>query len=158
MSDRLITDCVLELQQKIPLIIADYATQFPGQTLGAICTLRSIAEQQADYAKGRTVAPIGARYEVTTIDGVTKFSKHNPWPNQPLSQAVDFGVFINKAYMTEDSYYYPLLDLARKYSLISGLDFFNTGLPLADCLAKKTFHDPPHVEVPGPLYMPKQVS
>ena len=155
MASRLLTDCVMDLQQKVPLIILDYETQNPGTDLKVICSLRSTAEQQLLYARGRTVAPFGPKYEVTTVDGVHKFSKHNPDPIEPKAKAVDFGVFIGGKYMTQDHYYYPLLELARKYFLISGLDFHNTGQTLQQCLARPGFKDIPHVEVPGPLYVPK---
>jgi hypothetical protein len=158
MASRLLTDCVIGLQQKVPLIILDYETQNSGTDLNIICSLRSTAEQQLLYARGRTVAPYGFKYEVTQVDGVHKFSKHNPNPLSLLSQAVDFGVFIGGKYMTQSYYYYPLLDLARKYKLISGLDFFNTGQPLQACLDRPGFKDLPHVEIPGPLYVPPKVG
>ena len=146
MASRLLTDTVPELQTKVPLIISDYETAYPGRELKVICTLRSTEEQQALFDEGRT-----------KVDGVHKFSKHNPDPTEPLAKAVDFGVFVNNQYITQNSYYYPLLDLARKYQLISGLDFFDTGQPLEQCLAHPYFKDPPHVEIPGKLYVPPQV-
>lgn len=153
-ASRSLLDCVQLLQSKVPLIIADYQAQFPTRELRVICSLRSTIEQQQIFAIGRTVPPIGVRFWRTKVDGVTKFSKHNPDPNEPLSKAVDFGVFVGGKYITTDSFYYPLLDLARKYNLISGIDFFNRGFPLEDCLSLPEFHDVPHVEVPGPLYHP----
>ena len=144
MASRLLTDAVPELQLKAPLIINDYQMQFPDRVLKVICTLRSTQEQQALFFQGRT-----------KVDGIHKFSKHNPDPIELLAKAVDFGVFVCPTYITQESYYYPLLDLARKYQLISGLDFFNTGVPLAECLLHTYFKDPPHIEVPGPLYVPK---
>lgn len=158
MSSRSLTDCVIELQQKVPLIILDYDTQNPGTDIRIICSLRSTAEQQLLYSRGRTAAPYGPRYEVTKVDGVFKFSKHNPDPIEPKAKAVDFGVFIGGKYMTQDHYYYPLLELARKYNLISGLDFFNTGQPLQACLDRPGFKDLPHIEVPGPLYEPPKAG
>jgi hypothetical protein len=152
MASRNLTDAVPELQQKVPVIILDYETQFVGRILKVICTLRSTAEQQALYALGRTD---GSDHIVTQIDGVTKFSKHNPDPIEPKSKAVDFGVFIGGKYITNAFYYYPLLDLARKYNLVSGLDFARTGAPLQECLNRKGFKDAPHVEIPGPIYVPK---
>lgn len=147
MSSRLLTDAVIELQQKVPVIILDYETANVGRELKVICTLRSTEEQQALFNQGRT-----------KVDGVHKFSKHNPWPTQPKAQAVDFGVFMNGVYITKNSYYYPLLDLARKYNLISGFDFFNTGDTLEKCLLHSYFKDPPHIEIPGPLYEPPAIG
>lgn len=155
MSSRLLSDCVLELQQKVPVIIFDYETQYVGRVLKVICSLRSTQEQQALYALGRTD---GSAHIVTQIDGVRKFSKHNPDPIESKSKAVDFGVFVGGKYIMKDFYYYPLLDLARKYNLVSGLDFARTGASLQDCLNKKGFKDPPHIEIPGPIYMPKKIG
>jgi hypothetical protein len=155
MSTRNILDAVPELQTKIPLIIVDYAKLYPDRILKIICVLRSTKEQQALYALGRTD---GSDHIVTQIDGVTKFSKHNPDPVEPKSKAIDFGVFVGGKYITRDFYYYPLLDLARKYNLVSGIDFDRTGLPLQGCLSRKGFKDPPHIEVPGPIYVPKKIG
>ena len=147
MSSRLLTDCVMELQQKVPVIILDYETAYPGRVLKVICTLRSTQEQQVLFAQGRT-----------KVDGVHKFSLHNPDPENSLSRAVDFGVFVNNQYITQNFYYYPLLDLARKYSLISGFDFFETGEPLEKCLLHKYFKDPPHIQTHAKLYVPPVVG
>lgn len=157
MASRKLEDCVDELQQKIPLIIAEYNQTFPERELRIICTLRSTEEQQNLYAVGRTVPPIGNKYIVTTVDGVKKFSKHNPDPLEPKAKAVDFGLFIGGKYITTDEFYYPLLELARKNDLVSGLDFSETGLPLVEVLRKRGFKDSPHVEVRGPIYMPQGV-
>jgi hypothetical protein len=154
MASRLLTDCVDELQQKVPLIIAEYNALFPGRSLRPISTLRSTAEQQAIFAIGRTKEPIGDRYIRTKIDGVTKFSKHNPDPNEPKSKAVDFGVFVGGKYITDDSFYFPLLELARKHDLISGGDFSLSGHTLQVLRAEKDWRDWPHIETKAPLYIP----
>ena len=156
MASRDLNDAVPELQVKVPLIIADYVAQFPDRDLRVICTLRTTTEQQQLYARGRSFPPYGRDYQVTDVDGVTKFSKHNPDPVEPKSKAVDFGVFIVKKYITNETYYYPLLDLARKYNLVSGGDFHLTGLPLDQVLKLEGFKDWPHVEVTGALYVPPQ--
>lgn len=154
MASRKLEDCVNILQQKIPLIINEYNQTYPERELRVICTLRSTQEQQDLFAVGRTKPPIGNKYIVTQIDGVTKFSKHNPDPVEPKAKAVDLGIFIGGRYMTEDNFYYPLLDLARKNDLVSGLDFRETGLTLVELLKKRSFKDSPHVEVRGPVYVP----
>ena len=155
MASRDILDCVPELRLKVPLIIQDYNQQFPDRNLFIVCTLRSTAEQQAIWSIGRTKPPIGPQYYRTYVDGIVRFSKHNPDPSEPLSKAVDFGVSVGGKYITITNYYYPLLDLARKYSLTSGIDFHNTGLPLEALLVNNNFKDWPHVEITGPLYQVK---
>lgn len=147
MASKDLKDAVPELEQKIPLIIKDYESMFPERKLEVICSLRSTEEQQHLYAIGRTLEPIGRKYIVTQKDGVTKLSKHNPTPTCKLSRAVDFGVFVGGKYITQIEYYYPLLDLARKYDLISGLDFSNTGQTLEQRKLSKNFKDAPHIEV-----------
>src|SRR3974377_1754464 len=154
MTDRNLADCVPELQKKVPLLIEDYNSMFPGRQLKSICTLRSTQEQQNLFAVGRTIPPYGPKYYLTKVDGVIKFSKHNPDPIEPLSKAVDFGVFIGGKYLKHDIFYYPLLDLARKYELVSGLYFFQRGLPLEVLLQLPEFRDSPHIETKGPLYSP----
>lgn len=146
MASRDLNLCVPELQEKIPLIIQGYQLLFPDRELRIICTLRSSEEQQKLYAIGRTIPPIGKKFEVTQVDGVKVFSKHNPNPTEVLSRAVDFGVFIGGKYMTKGEYYYPLLNFARQVGLISGLDFKDTGKPLEELLKSKSFKDAPHVQ------------
>ena len=146
MASRNLSDCVPELQAKIPLIIKDYNTLFLDRTLFITCTLRSTLEQVQLFAVGRTREPIGKSYIVTWQDGLTRCSMHNPLPDQPLSRAVDLGVLIGGKYMGKDIYYRPLLDLARKYNLISGWDFRNSGLPMDQLIGDGHFHDAPHIE------------
>jgi hypothetical protein len=157
MSSRDLKDCVDELQLKVPQIIDEYNKTYPGRELRVICTLRNTQEQQNLYAVGRTIPPLGPNYWLTKVDGVKKFSKHNPDPIQPLSKAVDVGVFIGGKYIREDSYYYGLLELARKNLLVSGLDFRESGLTLVQLLHDGHFHDIPHIEVKGPIYEPQGV-
>lgn len=137
MASRKIEDCVEELQQKVPKIIADYNAAFPDRTLFIVCTLRSAAEQYVAFRTGHS-----------QIDGIHKIGKHNPIPNkQPKSRAVDFGVLIDKKYMSDAKYYYPLLDLARKYDLVSGIDFKQTGQTLEQRVAASgEFRDWCHLE------------
>lgn len=152
MASRDLKLCVPELQTKIPYIIDDYNCMFPGKSLEVICTLRSTEEQQHLYQIGRSIPPLGPQYVVTTVDGMFKFSKHNPDPKEPLAKAVDFGVFAGGKYLTAKQYYYPLLDLSRKYKLISGIDFRGSTLPLETLLQRPGFKDFPHVEIQGLLY------
>ena len=152
MPSRDLNDCVPELAQKIELIIKEYNELYPDRKLIIICSLRSTKEQQALYAKGRTIPPLGKRYHVTQVDGVRVFSAHNPDPIEPKAKAVDFGVIENGKYVVKDNAYFPLLALARKYNLICGLDFANSGKPLNELLKDGKFHDVAHVQVNRPLY------
>jgi hypothetical protein len=152
MSSRNLTDAVPELQTKVPVIISEFNSLFPERTLFVVCTLRSTEEQQAIWKIGRETPPIGPKYIRTWVDGIIRFSKHNPDPNEPLAKAVDFGVLVGGKYIDINQYYYPLLDLARKYNLTSGGDFHNTGLPLDKILQQSGFKDWPHIEVKGSLY------
>ena len=158
MSSRDPKDCVPELADLIPKIVADYNAIFllEKAVLRPICTLRLASEQFALFKIGReiemvdgvpVVKSVNKGKTVTQIDGITKFSKHNATPTQPLSRAVDFGVFIGGKYITDTKYYEPLLDLAKKYGLRSGWDFRDSGLSIPE-LKKKTawFKDPPHIE------------
>ena len=134
MASRDLSLCVEELQNKVPLIIADYNQSNTPYTITVICTLRPTAEQQALYAKGRTVPGRIVTYK----DGVTSFGAHNPTPTQPLSRAVDFGVFRGKDYITQNIFYAPLGPLADKYGLIWGGSW-------------KTLKDYPHIETKDAL-------
>lgn len=159
MSSRSLSDCVDSLSLAASYIIEDYGRMMinDGLTLRPICTLRSAAEQLEAFKKGRVIEMVDGKpivieehpgLIVTKIDGITKTSKHNPTNEYPLSRAVDFGVF-NKAgkYLTDNKYYEPLLDLARKYNLITGWDFKQTGLPIEKLLKIPDFRDPPHVQL-----------
>lgn len=147
MASRLLSDCVPELVEKIPLIIKDYEELFTDRSLIITCSLRSTEEQQQIYAVGRTKAPLGKKFYLTQIDGIKILSFHNPTPDQPLSRAVDMGVIVGGKYITDNTFYYPLLDIARKYNLTSGLDFKNSGKPLTEILKNGEFHDCPHLQV-----------
>lgn len=155
MASRDLKLCVLELQEKIPLIQEEYQKLYPERELRIICTLRPNKEQANLFAIGRTIPPIGKKYWVTQVDGITTFSKHNPDPLESLSKAVDFGVFIGGKYITNNSFYYPLLELARKHDLISGIDFGNSGKPLDELLKDKSWKDFPHVETKSKYYKEK---
>lgn len=133
MSSRDINDCVDELKEKIPKIVTDYNQMFPERELKPIETLRSLEEQLIAYKKGKSQLKVGL---------------HNPSKEYPKSRACDFGVFIKGKYMTDEKYYYPLLELCRKYDLISGIDFKETNQTLEQRIAaKKEFRDWPHIQV-----------
>lgn len=63
-----------ELQRRIALLKQECAKQ--GLHIGISECVRTPAEQDALYAKGRTVAPIGNKYTVTNCKGSTYSSMH----------------------------------------------------------------------------------
>jgi peptidoglycan L-alanyl-D-glutamate endopeptidase CwlK len=134
MASRDLALCVEELRNKVPLIIDEYHQINAPYIIKIICTLRSTQEQQELYAKGRTTPGNIVTYK----DGVTSFGAHNPTPTQPLSRAVDFGVFRGKDYITQNTYYSPLGPLAEKYGLVWGGSW-------------ETFKDTPHIETKDAL-------
>ena len=132
-----INDCVGELKEKIPKIIADYNEMFPDRKLFVVCTLRSLEDQLKAFIEGKS-----------QIDGVHKFGRHNAIPGKyDKSRAVDFGVMIKGKYEGNGKYYTYLLDLARKYDLVSGIDFKQTGQSAFERLASKDFIDSAHIEL-----------
>jgi hypothetical protein len=148
------------LANKIELIVKEYNETFfqDKVIIKPICTLRLASEQLALFKIGRVVEMVNGipvvksvdnRKIVTKLDGIVKRSKHNPTPTQPLSRACDIGAFCGGKYLTDTKYYEPLLTLARKHNLISGWDFGQTGLTMAELKKKKGFKDAPHLEIKG---------
>lgn len=155
MLTRNLTDAVQPLQDAAPKIAADYEAVYPSRKAKVIGVLRTAEEQWEIFKVGRKIQEnADGTYRVlsidehkikTKLDGRTKFSKHLPDPIEPRSKAIDFGVFIGGKYMTDDSYYHPFQFLAHKYGLVSGGDY------------KGVFKDWPHIETPGPIYVPKTI-
>jgi len=135
MSTRSLSDATPALAAKIEAVKAQYLAMFPNRNIREIEVLRTDAEQAADFAAGRS-----------KLDGVTKKSKHQPGPDGK-SRAVDLGVF-NKAnthYLTNVLYYEPLVGLAAKNGLRSGLDWDRDGISdIAE--HPRWLHDGPHLE------------
>lgn len=106
---------------------AEYEAAHPGHNLIITCTHRSVTEQSALYAQGRTKpGPI-----VTQLDGVTKRSNHNHKP----SRALDFCVSVNGKVTWSLDAYTPVGLLAEAHGLIWGGNW-------------PKFKDAPHVELP----------
>jgi peptidoglycan L-alanyl-D-glutamate endopeptidase CwlK len=97
-----------------------------GVVVRIISGLRSYAEQDALYAKGRT-AP-GPK----VTNARAGFSNHN------FGTAWDIGLFRGKAYLTNSPIYTEIGQAARSLGLTWGGDF-------------KSFKDTPHYEVPTGL-------
>lgn len=109
MPSRDLADCEPQLADAFRAIKAEYESQYPGCVLTPYVTYRSPAEQQAEYAKGRTKP--GA--VVTNKDGVTTLSKHNFHP----SRAIDVMVVIDGKARWNPGLYIPLGPLADKHGL-----------------------------------------
>ena len=126
MPSRDLNDCEPQLAAAFLAIKHDYEAQFPGIELRPYVTYRSPAEQQAEYAKGRTMP--GAR--VTNCDGVKTMSKHNSLP----SRAIDVFVQIDGKARWSPGLYIPLGPLALRHGVSWGGHW-------------KTFKDLDHLEL-----------
>jgi hypothetical protein len=91
MSDRDLTHCNPDFVARFLVLKGEYEAMHPERTLLVTCTRRSTAEQQAEYAKGRT-AP---GRKVTTKDGILLKSMHQAW-GDGLSAAVDVAVILHE--------------------------------------------------------------
>lgn len=95
MPSRNISDCCQELQEKWPLLVAEFVRRFPGWGIELTCTQRTPEEQFELFKKGRTEVNgewivSDAKAVVTYVDGKTKLSEHNKTP------AMAFDVMIKK--------------------------------------------------------------
>jgi hypothetical protein len=147
MSDRNLAHLYPPFALLIPKIQADYQTTYPDRLLLVDSVWRMLAEQQALWAVGRTRPPLGRRFYVTMRDGIRLKSNHqnvDPKGN-PCSLAVDFFIEVGGKAMWNRSFYVPLIQLALKYGVTSGLDWNRTGRSDDDEYSL----DPPHIEIHG---------
>ena len=79
-SSREPVDLHPELQKRRVALFAAYAAKYPNNPQPFLTqTFRNAADQNADYAKGRTTPPIGRQYKVT--QAVAGRSLHNCYPS-----------------------------------------------------------------------------
>ena len=97
-----ITEAEPILQEFWKIAKTRYEASFFDRVVELTCVHRTPEEQQALYAKGRTMPGD----KVTNIDGVTKKSKHNFSPSRAIDVVVK-GRFSGKAFWTR-AYYDPL--------------------------------------------------
>jgi peptidoglycan LD-endopeptidase CwlK len=119
-------DCAEPLQLAYAQILHDFRAE-TGHDLLLTCTYRSVEEQAALYAQGRTKP--GPR--VTNLDGVTHKSNHNYTP----ARALDVCVLVQGKVSWDPAQYAPLGELAKRYGLVWGG-------------AWQTLKDYPHLELP----------
>lgn len=130
-TSRNIKDAHPYLRQKWPMIQAAYK-QATGKDLFLTCTHRSVEDQQALYAQGRTKPG----KIVTKVDGVTKRSQHNFYPSRAIDVCVDEDPDVLKVKVSWDwRSYLPLIEICKTLGLVSGG-------------AWVTFKDWPHIELP----------
>ncbi len=130
---RLIRDNWIEIQH-------EYIKRMAGKYLVLTCAYRSPEEQMELFKKGRILGTDGKwtiqdkSRVVTNVDGRTVLGAHNYFP----SRAIDVAVVDNQsgAYLWEEGYYFPLIEIVRAVGLESGG-------------AWKTLKDWPHIQVPN---------
>lgn len=137
-ESREIRDCTPYIQERWPRVQADFKAQ-TGRDLFLTCTWRSAERQQELYAQGRT-AP-GPK--VTTLDGVTKRSRHNFYPAQAFDVCVDSDPGPGKHPVWDGAAYAPLGAICAAHGLVWGGDWNGNGLP------DEKFIDAPHIEQPA---------
>ncbi len=141
-----IQDACLTIRNFWEEIKNDYFARFPGKYLSLTCVHRTPAEQLELFKKGRTATFAGTWVVedqskiVTNVDGFKVLGAHNYYP----SRAIDVAVVDNQTgkALWEEKYYLPLLEIAKRYDLVSGGDWDGDG----DRTDQK-LHDLPHIEV-----------
>lgn len=124
MPSRDIKDCVTELQDKWPLLKAEFQRRFPGWVMLLTCTHRTPEEQFELFKRGRR--PIGdgwavarAAEVVTYKDGLKDLSNHNYYP----ARAFDFALQKPDGDLTWDlkeDAWKAVPDIVHKFGLVSG--------------------------------------
>lgn len=131
MSSRSLSDAYPALAEKYLLLAEDFSREQASYSLVVTCTYRSVEEQQALYAQGRTVPG----KVVTKIDGVRVKGMHNFTP----SRAIDVAVMVGGEIAWDEPLYHPLVELAARHGLVSGGSWLH-------------FKDWPHIEGPPEMF------
>lgn len=124
------------LKNALPHIIEDFNAFDPTRRLIIVETDRTAERQAQDFAAGRSQR-----------DGLHKLSMHQVQTlhDELAAHAVDFGVIVRGAYMQDRGSYEPLMVIAERYGLRSGLDWDCDGIMDVKQRAR-AFVDAPHVE------------
>jgi len=136
---REIEDSCKYIRDKWEEIKRDFIEASPGKYLALTTTHRTPREQFELYKQGRTMGTDGKWYVqdkakiVTNVNGSELVGAHNYYP----SRAIDVAVVDNQTgkYLWDEKWYYPLREIAKRYSLTWGGDW-------------KSIKDFPHLEVP----------
>lgn len=124
-SEKLLAAVKPELAAKVRDILEEMAKL--GHPMMVTDGNRTVAEQQALYAKGRTIPPIGKKYRVTNADGVKKKSNHQDgravdctflnaagkphWPSRYLAPWDTFGARVRAAGLKWGGDFKSIVDL-----------------------------------------------
>ena len=132
----------------LPAIMDDFNAFDPTRRLIIVETDRSAQKQQQDYAQGRSQR-----------DGVHLLSMHQVQElhGEMAAHAVDFGVIVNGTYAQDRGSYEPLMTIAERHGLRSGLDWDGNGIEDA-AERPRAFTDAPHCECHGNLLTPAPVQ
>jgi len=136
------------LRSALPTIIEEFAAFDPTRRLIITETGRSVERQQADFAAGRSQR-----------DGVHKLSMHQfqELHGEFAAHAVDFGVIVRGKYATDRGSYEPLMVIAERHGLRSGLDWDSDGI--VDVTQRpRALVDGPHVECKAPVPIPESLT
>lgn len=145
MPTRELSDACSSLREAVPQIIDKWNSRYShlGLRAGVGDVLRTVDEQKAAYAKGRTVMgpkpdeahPMG--HTVTHADGVTNLSNHQQQNihGENCSHAVDMIVLADdgKRYVDDERWYRALIGLSICQGVRSGGDWDRPDFPHLAC-------------------------
>lgn len=127
------------IKSALPAIMDDFNAFDPTRRLIIVETDRSLQKQQQDYAQGRSQR-----------DGVHLLSMHQVQElhGEMAAHAVDFGVIVNGTYAQDRGSYEPLMTIAERHGLRSGLDW-DMDRVMDAAQRPHAFVDAPHVDCNG---------
>jgi hypothetical protein len=144
MPSRDLAPCCSLCQAAWPKVLARIEMSAPGRSAQITCTERTLAEQAAEYAKGRTTP--GRR--VTNADGVRVLSKH-----QAMLRHGELAVHGLDAVITQGGHadwrlasYDVVMQAGEAEGLVSGLDWNDNGIKDSDERGAR----PPRGPIDGP--------
>lgn len=151
-ESRLITDCTQYLQDRLPLVQADFQAE-TGRQLFITRTWSSPEVQFEHFKKGRHLSADGMTWVpndparktgiVTNCDGYKVKSRHNYFPAQAFDVCVDIDPGPGKVASWRNADYAALGPICARHGLVWGGDWNGNGLP------DEKFVDAPHIEQPA---------
>jgi len=129
------------LRDALPLIIEQFDAFDPTRRLIIVETVRTTERQRADFAAGRSQR-----------DGIHKLSMHQlqALHGEYAAHAIDFGVIVRGKYATDRGSYEPLMTIAERHGLRSGMDWDCDGI-MDVAQRPRAFVDAPHCECRAPV-------